>query len=39
MGMQISEGSLRGEQGQVKMGWEILDFLDVLLTRKQGGAE
>ena len=41
MGMRISEGSLRGGQGRVKMGWEIssLDFLNVLLTRKQGGVQ
>ena len=39
MGMQISEGSLRGGRGRVKMGCEILslDFWDVLLTGKQGG--
>jgi hypothetical protein len=26
MGMRISEGSLRGERGRVKMGWGILSF-------------
>ena len=39
MGMQISEGSLRGEWGWVKVGWAFLDFLDVLLTWKQGGVQ
>ena len=41
MGMRISEGSLRGGRGRVKMGCEIssLDFLDVLLTGKQGGIQ
>ena len=42
MGMQISEGSLRGGQGRANcMGWEIfsLNFLAVLLTGKQGSMQ